>query len=130
MKVLLKAIFRPLWRLAQPLRQRVMARFDQLLTQRLVEAMCEFVQGPILPRLDLSREMLQRIESSVAAGRAVSENVATDTNLLLDSLVREIGRLQMQIEALHDDLDELRGDQGLALVTGPDEESVEDRKAG
>jgi hypothetical protein len=130
MEPLIKAILRPFWRLAQPLRRRLTVRFDQHLTHLVTVALREHVQGSMLPRLDHARDALERIETSVTASRSISENVAADTNLLLDSLVREIGRLQMQIEALHGSLGEIRGHAGLALISEAEDEPVGHMKAG
>jgi hypothetical protein len=127
MKALLKAIVRPFWNLLRPLRRRIATRFDQHLTHLVTVALQEHVLGSTLPRFDLMAENLRQVETTVKIGRSVSENMAADTNILLDSVVRELARLQMQVEALHDALDELRGNEGLALVVG---EQVERMKAG
>jgi hypothetical protein len=117
MKALLKAIARPFWRGLAPLRQRIATKFDQHLTHLVTVVVHEHVVASTLPRLDEARSSLGRIETSVNTGRSISENVAADTNLLLDSLVREMGRLQMQIEALHDALEDARQEERLGLVS-------------
>ncbi len=121
---LLKTILRPFWRMTAPLRRPLVRKVDNHLIRLIslashemivhachhaalegsriasCEAIGEHALPPILPRLDEMRGTLGRIEESVNIGRHIAHEHASDTNLLLDSLVREVTRLQMQIELM------------------------------
>jgi hypothetical protein len=112
MKQRLKAALKPLWRATLPLR-RPFAR-------KLAARVCEGVQEPLrgvyahlevanaaLQRLEHPQGPLQTIEREIQISRAHAVSLGSDTNLLLDSLVRELARLQRQIEVLQQSVDEL-----------------------
>jgi hypothetical protein len=114
MKRLLKSVARSGWRLTGPIRRPLGRKVDAKLT-RVVSVVVdgivrEHIQGQIHPRLDA-------LEQNVWAGRGEVNAHASDTNLTLDSLVREIGRLQVQVEVLQGSLVERTEDsRRLALI--------------
>lgn len=123
-ETLLKAPARLFWRLARPVRRALMQR----LNAHLAHVVAEGLAGPSA-RLDAVTAALGRIEESVNVGRHVAEHQSADANLLLDGLVREVARLQMQIEALREAIDEAQG-HGLALVGRQEAEEPDQSEAG
>jgi len=125
-KAPLKAILKPLWRLSAPVRRPLLRKFDE----HLAHALAQNLIGPSA-RLEATHAAvagaLVRLEGSLQVGRHVVEHQNADANLLLDGLVREVARLQLQIEALREAIDEAQGRGSLGLV-GQDDESA--RKAG
>lgn len=120
MKRVLKAIARRCWRLTDPIRRPLIRRIHGTITRLVANVVEERAIGPILPRLDLALASLERLEQGVNCARHEVNNVyGVDTNLALDGLVREVARLQRQLEALREDIEESRG---LAIVGADAEE--------
>lgn len=130
MKRLLSAILRGCWRRTAPLRRPLARKLDG----HLVTVMAYAVRGPILerlevlsrlehslqalPRLEHSLQALPRLEHSLQA-LSILESQLQEMSLALNALIREVVRLQMQIEALEPAGDEsglVRG--GLTVVGG------------
>jgi hypothetical protein len=136
MKQALRTVARPFWWLTRPLRRPLVAKSNNHISQLVSNVIQEHALGPILPRLDAQVPALERIESSVQAARAVGDAHAAETNLLLDSLVREVARLQMQVESLREAIGEIALPERLTLVAASDDdddlaaESDERLKAG
>lgn len=121
MKRVLRAIARRLWRLTDPVRRPLIQRFHGTITRLVANVVEERAIGPILPRLDLALASLERLEQGVNCARHEVNNVyGVDTNLALDGLVREVTRLQRQLDALREIVEESRG---LAVV-GDDAEDA------
>ena len=76
--------------------------------------------GYIASRFDATSAGLERIETSVNVGRHVVEHQHAEANLLLDGLVREVARLQMQIESLRESIDEFGTGRSLTVVGDED----------
>ncbi len=121
----LKFLFRPFWRMTAPVRRMVLLKFDAHLTRSIANV----VHGPfehVATRINACATALERIETSVNVGRHTVEHQHAEANLLLDGLVREIARLQMQIELLRDAVDE-SGSQGSLVVVGEGDEAAKRR---
>jgi hypothetical protein len=127
MKRFLKLLLRPFWRRTASLRRQISTKIDQRMTHLITITVQEHVLGATLPRFEVIFDSLKRIEGSLNEARSLSESVAADTNLVLDSVVREVARMQMQIEAMHEALDDARDQARLAIV-GADE--LEQMRAG
>jgi hypothetical protein len=123
MKRLLKAIARAIWRLTGPFRRPVVRRLDNHLS-RLVDGS---IEGRVVPRLEAIAAALARIEGfegglrgvehAINVARCTSDAHAADANLLMDSVVRELARLQMQVEVLQQAVQEGVGaGDGLSIV--------------
>jgi|SRR5579885_1917529 hypothetical protein len=82
MKRLFKRMARPLWRMTGPVRRPLLRKFDDHMMQLL---------RPLAP--------LQPMMPPAAPA---------DLHLVLNSVVRELARLQMQVEALQQQIDELQ----------------------
>ena len=106
MKQLLKRIARKLWNLTGPVRRPIMRKVHQGLTQVLQVA----VTDPIQARLN-------GLETGLNLARHEVHAQGEETNLNLDSLVREVARLQWQVEALQIALAERDAEgSGLSVV--------------
>jgi hypothetical protein len=127
LKSALKSAARRIWRLTAPVRRPVVRKFDERLN-RLVSAALQ-AHRPVL-QLQVAPPDLSQIESaihdmaaSLRMARQVSEHHASEANLLMDNLLREVVRLQMQVEALSEQVDELRSAGPLAVV-GPEQRAA------
>jgi hypothetical protein len=77
---------------------------------------------------ELLPPILDRIDGMNWALHVKVDALSSDVSLVLDSVVRELARLQMQVEALEEALREARSDRGgLALVDA--DPAVEDAEA-
>jgi hypothetical protein len=81
MKRLLKTMARPVWRMSAPARRPLVRKFDHHMMQ-LLNSLAPPASPPALPA------------------------APADLDLVLSSVVRELGRLQMQVEALQQQIDE------------------------
>jgi hypothetical protein len=89
MKSLIRAVARAVWRSLAPLRRPFVRKLDRYLT-RIVSAEMDASVSPALARLHQQMDgLIHTIHGSAQA-----------TDLALQSLVRELVRLQMQVEAL------------------------------
>ena len=121
MKRMLKAIARRCWRLTDPVRRPLIQRIHGTITRLVANVIEERAIGPILPRLDLVLTSLERLEQGVNCARHEVNNVyGVDTNLALDGLVREVARLQRQLDALREVVEESRGLAVVGDVEGDD----------
>ena len=122
MKRLLKAMAKGCWRLLAPLRRPVVRKVDGHLA-RLVD---QSIEGRVVPRLEAIAAALGRIEGpeglrgvehAINVARCTADEHASEANLLMDSVVRELARLQMQVEVLQQVVQEgaAAGD-GLSIV--------------
>lgn len=89
MKSALKSMARGLWRCGGPVRRPLARKIEAVVASAVARVFEERIQG----RLD---GLIARIDSE--AGESGSSR--DETNLLLDSLVREVTRLQDEVEAL------------------------------
>ncbi len=113
MKAILKSLARSLWGLTGPVRRPLARKFEATLDRVLRLAVREEIQAQVHPRFD-------GVEHGVNLARGEVSGQGIETNLSLDSLVREIGRLQMQVETLQRELAARDEAGGLALVAGHD----------
>lgn len=123
MKRVLKAVGRSCWRATGPVRRPIAGKFRGMIAGMLTQALQEQVAGPVLPRLDELREAARNHELGLNLARHEVEVQGVETNLALDSLVREVARLQLMIEALQQSIEErsASSDDGLSLVRAEDE---------
>jgi hypothetical protein len=118
MKRYLKAILKRLWRLTGPAR-RPLARKLGLFLAEVVRAEVGPQLGAIsttVARVEAPEGPLRAIEHSVNLARCTSDAFAAEANLILDSLIREVARLQLQVEALQASLDDAGARDGLSIV--------------
>lgn len=119
-EVATKALLRPIWRLSGPVRRPLTRKFDAHL-QRIVDLSIANALAANTQKWDATAAALGRIEESVNVGRHVVEHQNSDANLLLDGMIREVARLQRQIESLRDAIEEAQSHGTLAVVRDNDE---------
>jgi hypothetical protein len=114
MKRLLKSVARSGWRLTGPIRRPIGRKVDAKLARVVATTVDAIVREQIQAQL---HPWLDAIEQNIWQGRGQANAHADETNLTLDSLVREIGRLQMQVEVLQQLLsDHSERPGGLSIV--------------
>lgn len=118
MKRLFKSVAMAGWRMTGPVRRPLARKCDGAMRGIVSEVVDRVIStrlrahldGEVFPRLD-------GIRHGIEVARHEAGALAVESNLTLDSVVRELGRLQMQIEAL----------QWLVADLAPGEGSTEER---
>jgi hypothetical protein len=111
MKRALKSAAKACWRLTGPARRPLGRKLDA--------AIVRCVSDVVHRHTEAIRHELKNTEHGLNLARHEVHVQGVEANLTLDSLVREIGRLQMQIEVLHQMLVEREAeDEGLSIVAG------------
>ncbi len=122
MKRLVKNMGKGLWRMTGPIRRPLRRKFNAAINDLLTSALREHVSAPIHPRLD-------SLERGLNLARHEVQAQGVDANLTLDSLVREVTRLQMQLESLAFEIRaRSNGADGLSIVGDVDD--AEDYESG
>ncbi len=118
MKRWIKSIAKKLWGAAGPIRRPIARRVDDRLQHHLAMAMRATIAEP----LGGVRHELNVVQHRV-------DLLHQEMDLLLDSNIRELARLQLQVETLRQAIDDaLAGPAGLALVA-PGDDAHESRPA-
>jgi hypothetical protein len=113
MKRLLKRVLKAVWRKTAILRGPITRKLDQHINGLMTQS----IQAQLPPALS-------RIEHAVNV-------MAFDTNLVLNSVVREVARLQMQVEVLQQLIQDCAPAQGgLSLVGQPDIDGTGESDSG
>jgi hypothetical protein len=123
MKRQLKALLKPFWRMTGVLRRPLSARISAQVARG--------VEGPLrgvyehlevanskLAQLEHADGPIRAIEREIQISRAQAMATANDANLLFDCVVREMARLQRQVEVLQHSIDELLDAREGLLVVG------------
>ena len=118
MKRLIKRAFRPFWNLTGPIRRPIARKLDSRLNHMIAVAIRAQLLPTIQASLDSSARSLERLESSLGAANHSAHLMACDLDLMLGSVVREVARLQGQVDAIQDLVENAvaTGRSGLALV--------------
>jgi hypothetical protein len=129
-KRLLKKAVRPLWRLTAPIRRPIARRLDARVQQMISLALRQEVLPSIQASLDASAHAMGRLEASIGAANHSALTLATDMDLMLGSVIREIARLQVQVDAIDDTLAHILvpGRSSLSIVE-QDEDSAHVERA-
>jgi hypothetical protein len=102
MKRMIKGLLRVCWRATAPIRRRV----------------SPLLSGFIAKAVD---DQFAEVNQAIQVTRCATLSIAEDTNLVLDSVVRELARLQRQIEILRDVVEEGQTvEERLALTSEPE----------
>ena len=107
MKSLLKAPVRWLWRALRIIRRPVHRKLESFLARTL--------RDPIIAHVEQSRAAVER---GVDPLRRDVELLRHDTDLALNSCIREIARLEMQLESFREAF-ENAADQGASIPAAP-----------
>ena len=131
MKRLVKRAVMPIWRLTAPLRRPLMRRLDSRLN-RMISASIEANLMPTIQHsLASTTHAIERLERSLDSSSHSAQAMAGDVDLMLGSVVREIARIQIRLDALQDVLCRTPATlrTSLTLVEGDDENDVPLRPA-
>ena len=118
--------------MTHPLRRPVFRRLDARINHMIAVA----IQAQLLPAiagpLEASTRTLGQLEASVGAANHSARMLACDMDLMLASVVREIARLQNQVEVLQAIIARQtpQARAGLALVETDDDAGPVARHAG
>lgn len=126
LKALARKAVRPFWRLTGPIRRPLGRRFDERLS-RLIELSIRSHWNHVHvsldpPDLGCLEGLMREMSASLGMARQITEHHAEEANLLMDGLVREVARLQLQMESLAELVEELRGGSAMILVSGEESE--------
>ena len=124
-RLIIRAV-RPFWKMSAVIRRPIARRLDSRLNHMIAVAIRSQLLPTIQESLDSSSRTLERVERSVGAASRSAEVMAADIDLMLESVVREVSRLQVQVESLQDLVEHavLPARNGLLLVEGSEDESV------
>jgi hypothetical protein len=109
MKKLIKRVLKALWRATGPIRRPLQSRIEGVAGRALTEGLAAEVQP-----------QLRRIEASGNHANAL----AYEMNLALNSLVREVARLQIQIELLEQEIRDGSRGRGLSLLADVEDDDA------
>jgi hypothetical protein len=99
MKRIIKSIARRVWRALDPLRRPLLRKFTYQVNRSVIP--------DVEDRLDRhTKVVLGRLEP-IEARCKYAEAFVQELSLVLDSMVRELTRLQSQVEGLHERIEEL-----------------------
>lgn len=123
MKRLIKRALKPIWRLTAPVRRPILRKLDA----RLHAMIAASIRAEILPAVEsslgASSRSMERLEASINAANHTARTMACDMDLMLGSVIRELARLQAQLDGIEEALG--RGDDhgraGLTLVEADDD---------
>ncbi len=100
MKRLIKRAVMPVWRLTAPLRRPLARRLDA----RLDFMISRSLETNMLPPLRHSIHVIERLEHSVNAATHTASALASDVDMMLGSVVREIARIQIRLDLLQEEV--------------------------
>jgi hypothetical protein len=105
--------------MTHPIRRPVFRRLDARINHMIAVA----IRAQLLAPLDASTSTLERLAASVETANHSARLLACDMDLMLASVVREIARLQNQVEILQDAIARQapQGRAGLSLVETDDD---------
>ena len=133
MKRLIKRAIRPFWKMTESIRRPLARQFDSRMNHMIAVAIQARMMPTIQAALDSSARSLERLESSLDGANQSAQVLACDMDLMLGSVVREVARLQSQVDAMQDLVEHAvsRGRSGLSLLEqGDDEPAVERARVG
>jgi hypothetical protein len=116
MRRLLRTMAYPILILTGPIRRRAGRRIDHLVRMAVWDVLQPHLAeiGASLNRIESTSARVSGVEQSINIARCNADAAAADTNLVLDSVVRELARLQMQVDDLREAIEQRNG---LSLVT-------------
>ena len=124
MNTIVKILLRPFWKLSGPIRRPLVQKFDDRIARIVAPIIVDAVSGHRQavhfqvdqPDFRPIEAVLGTYGESLRMARQVAEHHAEEANLLMDSLVREMARLQIQVEALGEIIENSQAMNGLAVV--------------
>jgi hypothetical protein len=122
MKRLIKRILKPIWRMTAPIRRPVMRKMDGKIHSMVACSIRAEVLPTIEASLAASARVLERLEASVGVANHTAQTMACDMDLMLGSVIREVARLQAQVDAIDEFVARaVSPGHSLSLIDGDDE---------
>jgi len=123
MKRFIKGVIRLIWKMTAPFRRPIARKVESRMNHMITDAIRTQLLPTIHSSLASSTRSLDRLEASLGAANHPAHLLACDMDLLLGSIVREVARLQLQVEAIQDLIEHAvaPGHKGLSLVEPEDE---------
>jgi hypothetical protein len=124
MKRMIKQGLKPFWKLTSPIRTPISNRLDARMQARIDQAVRTHMLPMVQASLDGTASTLARLETSIENANRSAGLLVTDIDLMLSSVVREMARLQMQVDAMQELLEDAVGlrRSGLSLHETDDSE--------
>jgi hypothetical protein len=123
MNRLFKSAVRPFWRMTAPLRRPILQKIDARIHYMVAASIRTEVLPTIEASLASSARVLDRLEGSIGAANHTAHTMACDMDLMLGSVIREVARLQAQVDALDEAFGRAvsPGRAGLSLLESDDD---------
>jgi hypothetical protein len=123
MKRLIKRAVKPFWRMTAPLRRPIMRKINS----RIHTIVATSIKTEVLPTIEAalasSARVLERLEGSIGSANHTAQSMACDMDLMLGSVIREVARLQAQVDAMDEAFGRAvsPGRTGLSLLESDDD---------
>ena len=123
MKRLIKRAIKPFWRMTAPLRRPIVRKIDAKVHAIVANSIRMEVLPTIEASLASSTRVLERLEGSIGAANHTAHTMACDMDLMLGSVIREVARLQAQVDAMDEAFGRAvsPGRTGLSLLDSDDD---------
>ncbi len=123
MKGLIKRALKPFWRMTGPIRRPLVRKIDAKLHHMVAASIRTEILPTVEASLKSSARVLERLEASVASANHTAHTMACDMDLMLGSVIREVARLQAQVDAIDEAFGHAvsPGRSGLSLVDHDDD---------
>lgn len=123
MKRLIKRAMKPFWRLTGPIRRPIMRKIDAKIHYMVATSIRTEVLPTIEASLAASARVLERMEGSIGSANHTAQTMACDMDLMLGSVIREVARLQSQVDAIDEAVGRAvsPGRSGLSLLDADDD---------
>ncbi len=107
MKRFVKAILRAAWRATGPIRRPLLRKAHALMVQASAEALARSpLAAEIRTDAAASRDQfLPPIHRHIEQAAETARSTSADLDLVLNGMIREVARLQMQVEALQETIE-------------------------
>ncbi len=128
LKRLVKVAVKPFWKLSSPVRRPIARKLDARLNHMVAVALQTQLMPQLRGSLDASEQSLGRLEASIGHANHSAQALATEMDLMVGSLIREVARLQAQVDTLQD-LVEHAVSSGRGLTVVSDDEDGEAPRA-
>ncbi len=102
MKRLIKRLLKPIWRMTAPIRRPVVRKLDAKIHAMVANSIRVEILPTVEASLGASARVLERLEASVLSANRTAQTMACDMDLMLSSVIREVARLQAQVDAIDD----------------------------
>jgi hypothetical protein len=100
MKRLIKRALKPFWRLTGPIRRPIVRKIDAKIHAMIATSIRTEILPTVESSLGATARVLERLEGSIGSANHTAQSMACDMDLMLGSVIREVSRLQAQVDAI------------------------------